>query len=83
MVENEIVFPTKDEVIKLLTIAKNDGIIHIKSVGELLGMKWLDSLMPKIKGEPEWGFEGLSRFFAACDIETSCSLEDALKKLSV
>ena len=59
MSENKVIIPTKEEVVTLLHIAKNDKIIHMNTVNELLGMKWVDSLMPKIKGEPEWGYEGL------------------------
>ena len=82
MNKNEIIIPTKDEVIKLLTIAKNDEIIHMQTVSELLGMKLLDSYMPKIKGEPKWGYGGLKKFFVDYDIDFSCDFEEALEKLN-
>ena len=81
MNENNVMIPTKEEVITLLTIAMNDKIIHIKTISELLGMKWVDSLMPKIKDEPEWGYEGLREFFINCSIDFSCTFEEALKIL--
>lgn len=51
----EIIVPTKTEVKKLLTLMISRDFIKEQTVGELLGLKWVDSLMPKIKGEPEWG----------------------------
>lgn len=82
MSENKVIIPTKEEVIMLLTIAKSDKIIHMQSVSELLGMKWVDSLMPQIKGEPDWGYEGLREFFLNHSIDFSCSFEEALEKLN-
>ena len=81
MSDKTIAIPSEAEVKKLLEIAMNDKIIHMESVGELLGMKWVDSLMPKIKGEPEWGYEGLKIFFIEHSIEGSDSFKNALDKL--
>ena len=82
MSENKVILPTKEEVITLLTIAKNDKINHMQTVSELLGMKWVDSLIPKIKGEPEWGYEGLREFFVNHSIDGSCTFREALEKLT-
>ena len=82
MNENKVIIPTKEEIITLLTIAKNDKIIHIQTISELLGMKWVDSLLPKIKGEPEWGYEGLRKFFIDHSIDGSCTFGEALEKLT-
>ena len=83
MSKSTVIIPTKEEVVTLLHIAKNDKIIHMNTVNELLGMKWVDSLMPKIKGEPEWGYEGLREFFIVHSIDSSCTFEEALEKLSI
>lgn len=81
MSDKSVAIPSKAEVEKLLEIAMNDRIINIETIGELLGMKWVDSLMPKIKGEPEWGFEGLKIFFIEHGIEGADSFKKALDKL--
>ena len=82
MGENKVIIPTREEVLTLLTIAKNDKIIHMNTVNELLCMKWVDSYMPKIKGEPEWGYEGLREFFISHSIVGTCTFEEALEKLA-
>ena len=76
-----VVIPSKQEVKKLLTVAINDSGIHFESIGELLGLKWCDSLLPPIKGEPAWGYDGLVCFFNDHNIENSDSLKVALEKL--
>lgn len=81
MNDNKIVVPTKEEVKKLIRIAMDDSIIHIQTIGELLGMKLVDSLLPIIKGEPEWGFDGLKVFFNEQGINGTDTFEEALKKL--
>lgn len=78
----EIIVPTKTEVKKLLTLMISRDFIKEQTVGELLGLKWVDSLMPKIKGEPEWGYEGLNQFFIDNDIASTCTLKEALDKLN-
>lgn len=78
----EIIVPTKTEVKKLLTLIISRDFIKEQTVGELLGLKWVDSLMPKIKGEPEWGYEGLNQFFIDNDIAPTCTLKEALDKLN-
>ena len=82
MSENKVIIPTKEEVIALLTIAKNEKSIRMQTVGEFLGMKLIDSLLPKIEGEPEWGYEGLKEFFVNHSIDLSCTIEEALEKLN-
>ena len=82
MNQKEVIIPTKDEVITLLTIAKDDYTMQLQSVGELLEMKLADSFIPKINGTPEWGFEGLSIFFNDYAIDDSFSIEEALERLN-
>ena len=79
---NNIITPTKEEVIKLLKIAKNNTTIPLQTVGDLIGIKLVDSFMPKINGTPKWGAEGLVNFFNENAIEDSFSIEDALEKLN-
>ena len=81
MNKNEVIMPTKEDVIKLLMIAKDDNMIQSQTVGELLGMKMVDSFLPQIKSTPEWGFEGLSKFFNDYAIDDSFSIEEALERL--
>lgn len=83
MIKSTVIIPTKEEVVTLLNIAKNDRIIHMNTVNDLLGMKWVDSLMPNIKGKPEWCYEGLRKFFIDHSIDGTCTFEEALEKLSV
>ena len=79
---NNTVIPTKEEVENLIKIMIVNEFVHKQTVGDLLGLKWVDSLMPKIKGEPEWGYEGLKQFFADHDIAPACTLKEALDKLN-
>lgn len=81
MSDKTIAIPSEAEVKKLLEIAINDKIIHMELVGELLGMKWVDSLLPKFKNEPEWGYEGLNKFFVDHGIEHTDSFKEAMDKL--
>lgn len=81
MSNEKTIVPSKEDVKKLLAIAMNDQFTHMKTVGELIGMKWVDSLMPKIKGGPEWGYDGLKNFFDEYGIESSATFEEALEKL--
>ena len=81
MNKKEVIMPTKEEVIKLLEVAKNDDIIPIHSIGELIGMKWVDGLLPKIEGAPAWGYDGLVKFFKDYGIDNNDSFEEALKKI--
>lgn len=81
MSDETIAIPSEAEVKKLLEIAINDKIIHMELVGELLGMKWTDSLLPKFKDEPEWGYEGLKKFFIDHGIEYTDSFKEAMDKL--
>lgn len=80
--KNEIIIPTKEEVKQLLVLMIDSKFIQEQTVGDLLGLKLVDSLMPKIKGEPEWGYEGLNQFFIDNDIAPICTLKEALVILS-
>lgn len=82
MNKHNIIVPSKEEVQKLLQININSKLIKIDTVGELLGMKFVDSLLPKTQIEPEWGFDGLKLFFENHSINPSLSLQEALNKLS-
>ena len=77
----EYAIPNKDEVKALLAITLNDKIVPTQTIGDLLGIKWVDSLLPKIKGEPAWGYEGLKTFFMNHEIDAKDTLEEALRKL--
>ena len=77
----EILIPTKEEVENLLRFAMDSKLVQIETIGELIGMKWSDSLMPKIKGEPDWDYEGLKQFFISNGIGSSDTFEVALEKL--
>ncbi len=77
----KIVVPSTEDVKKLLVIAMNDKMLRLQNIGELLGMKWVDSLLPKCENEPEWGFEGLKIFFEKYEINGQDTFVDALKKL--
>lgn len=79
---DKIIMPTEKEVKKLLVLMIENEFIHEQTVGDLLGLKWVDSLTPKIKGEPEWGYEGLNQFFIDNDIASTCTLKEALDKLN-
>lgn len=77
----KIVSPTTDEVKKLLAVAINDKVIGEKTIGALLGMKLVESTMPKFNNEPDWDYKGLRQFFLEHGIESSDTIEEALKKL--
>ena len=77
-----IVIPTKEEVKKLLNLVLDNKFLNEQTIGDLLGLKWVDSLMPKIKNEPEWGYEGLHQFFLDNNISPATTLKDALEKLN-
>ena len=55
MSEEKIIIPTKEEVKKMLEHAINGDIIHYETMGELLGRKLTDSLLPNMKTDSEWG----------------------------
>ena len=78
---NNTVVPTKEEVRNLLTLMIKSEFIHQKTIGELLGLKLTDSWIPKTKLEPQWGYEGLRKFFVDNNIEVTCTLEEALNKI--
>jgi len=69
----------ESDVIKLLEVAKKN---RTSKIGELLGMKYLDKLLPRIKGEPDWGYDELEKFFTEHGIENSETIDEALTKLN-
>ena len=81
MNNNEIIIPTKEEVIKLLSTIIEDKTIHTETIGGLLGTKRIDSILPKTKNEPMWGYEGLYKFINSYQIKITDTLQDALDKL--
>ncbi len=78
---DNVKMPTREEVTKLLTLMINSPVVHEKTIGELLGLKLVDSLLPPMKGEPEWGYEGLKEFFLMHNIVSNDTLGEALEKL--
>lgn len=81
MSEEKIVIPTKEEIKKMLEYAINSDIIHYDTMGELLGMKWTDSLLPNVNIDPQWGYEGLKEFYKAYGVNCADTLAEALAKL--
>lgn len=81
MSTEKIIVPTKEAVQKLLAYQIEHKTVGIQTIGELLGMKLVDSLLPKIKGEPSWGYEGLRVFCVDNGIDAKDTLEEALRKL--
>lgn len=81
MSEEKIVIPTKEEIKKMLEYAINSDIIHYDTMGELLGMKWTDSLLPNVNIDPQWGYEGLKEFYKAYGVNCTDTLAEALAKL--
>ena len=81
MSEKKVVMPTKEEIKKMLEYAINGDIIHYDTMGELLGMKWTDSLLPNVNIGPQWGYEGLKEFYKAYGINCTGILAEALAKL--
>lgn len=81
MSEEKIIIPTKEEVKKMLEYAINSDIIHYETMGELLGIKLTDSLLPNVKLGPEWGYEGLQEFYKIYGINGADTLKEALAKL--
>ncbi len=81
MSTEKIIVPTKEAVQKLLAYEIEHKIVGIQTIGELLGMKLVDSLLLKIKGEPSWGYEGLRVFCVDNGIDAKDTLEEALRKL--
>ena len=83
MAEEHIVVPTKDQVKVLLNVAlQTCKIDHIDTIGALLGMKLVDSFLPKFPNEPEWGYEGLKKFCEDNGLDNSDTLIEALQKLN-
>lgn len=77
-----VIIPTKDEVKRLFEIIVSDQGLHMNTVSEVLGMKWVDSLLSQIVGEPDWGYEGLVEFCNAHNIKPEDSLIAALEKMT-
>ena len=81
MSDEKIIVPTKEAVQNMLAYEIENKIVGIQTIGELLGMKLVDSLLPKIKGEPAWGYEGFRAFCVDNGIDAKDTLEEALRKL--
>ena len=73
--------PSKEEVITLLTTVLNNRTFSTQTIGGLLGMKQVDSWLPKTQNEPKWGYEGLKQFFKDNGIHYSYTLKETLKAL--
>lgn len=82
MAENHVV-PTKEQIVTLLrSIQASPNLLPAKTIGDLIGMKLVDSLLPKMPIEPEWGYEGLVAFCTNNGLENTDTIENALKKLN-
>lgn len=79
--DKKVIIPTKEEIIKMLEFALTSMTYKDETMGELLGMKWTDSLLPKMKNEPDWEYEGLREFYKIYNIELSDSIAQALAKI--
>lgn len=81
MSKEKFIVPSTEEIKKLLSVATNDAAMADKTIGALLGMKLVDSFLPKVKGEPDWDYKGLKQFFHENGIETSDTFAEAMNKL--
>ena len=75
------IIPTKEEVKKLLARMINSPLVRENTIGELLGIKLIDSLLPPMEGEPNWNYDGLVVFIEENNISSSDTFGEALKKL--
>ena len=62
MNENKIIMPTKKEVIAMLDALIKLNLNLYQNIGEVLGVKLIEDRLPKMKGEPQWGYEGFKVF---------------------
>ena len=49
MKDNKVVIPTKEEIIVMLEFAIESDLISYQNIGEILGMKFIDDLIIKIR----------------------------------
>ena len=78
---DEIILPTKEEIIAMLEFAIKSDLITYQNIGEILGMKLIDDLLPKMKVGPQWGYEGFRIFCKENNLFSTDTLAEALKKL--
>lgn len=76
--------PTKNEAVVLL----QEILTHPKEmlsltpdINALLGMKWLDQLLPNMLGTPDWDYDGLCAFCEEHNLDGKDTIQIALKKL--
>lgn len=81
MKDNKVVIPTKEEIIAMLEFAIKSDLIPYQNIGEILGMKLIDELLPTIKVGPQWGYEGFRIFCKENNLFSTDTLAEALKKL--
>jgi len=81
MNENKIIMPTKKEVSTMLDILIKSNLNLYQNIGEILGTKLIEDKLPKIKGEPQWGYEGFRIFCKENNLLPTDTLAEALKKL--
>ena len=77
----DIPMPQKEQVEKLLEFIINDPYNHIDNIEELLGLKWIDTLMHETQDEINWGYNELEKFFQENGIFVADAIEEALEKL--
>ena len=81
MKDNKVVIPTKEEIIVMLEFAIKSDLSTYQNIGEILGTKLVEDKLPKIKGEPQWGYEGFRIFCKENNLLPTDTLAEALKKL--
>ncbi len=77
--------PTKEEVVILLQEILNhpkELLSLTPDMNALLGMKWLDQLLPDIKGAPDWDYDGLHAFCEKYKIDGKDTIQTALEKIT-
>lgn len=81
MSESKIVIPSKDEIIKMLEYLITSNLNTYQNIGEILGTKLVEDKLPKMKGEPQWGYKGFKIFCKENNLLATDTLAEALKKL--
>ncbi len=69
----------KEQILPLYQIAKQ--IDQPKTVGELLGMTFVDSFSPKTEPDPDWNFEELKTLCAKNILKVEMSITEAIEKI--
>lgn len=81
MKDNKVIIPSREEIIAMLEFAIKSDLITYQNIGEILDMKLIDDLLPKMKVGPQWGYEGFRIFCKENNLLPTDTLAEALKKL--